>query len=120
MKELQRKMIRRRHRENNKAKIAAYKRKKYAENKEYRENILAKKRNKYAENQHEAFLARMVRAAMKKEMYREKAKMARIVSEEEEEELLEQMLTAQANLLMFVADVVVCRAQCERLQQPRA
>ena len=36
-----------------------------------------------------------------------------------EKELFEQMLTAQANLLKFVADVV-CRAQCERLQQPRA
>ena len=38
-----------------------------------------------------------------------------------EKELFEQMLTAQANLLKHVADVVVvCRAQCERLQQPRA
>ena len=119
MKELQRKMIRRRHRENNKAKIA--------------------------------MVARMARAREKKDlkMYREqgllpkgqgeegnapgegppqKAKMARIVREAgmeldevREKELFEQMLTAQANLLKHVADVVVvCRAQCERLQQPRA
>ena len=87
----------------------------------------------------------MARAREKKEMYRvyrekgllpkallaisppQKAKMARVVREAgmeldevREKELFEQMLTAQANLLKHVADVVVCRAQCERLQQPRA
>ena len=98
-----------------------------------------------------AMVARMARAREKKDlkMYREqgllpkgqgeegnapgegppqKAKMARIVREAgmeldevREKELFEQMMTAQANLLKHVADVVVvCRAQCERLQQPRA
>ena len=80
-------------------KISLRKRKKYADNKEYRETQVAKERNKYAENQREAGME---------------------LDEVREKELFEQMLTAQANLLKFVADVVVCRAQCERLQQPRA
>ena len=41
LKKLKKNMRVRMYRENNKAKIAAYNRKKYAENKEYRENILA-------------------------------------------------------------------------------
>ena len=135
---VQKKMMARRYNEDKKAKIAAYRRKKYADNKEYRETQVAKERNKYAENQREAMVARMARAREKKKMYREKAllaispsqkaKMARIAREAgmeldeiREKELFEQMLTAQANLLKHVADVVVvCRAQCERLQQPRA
>ena len=146
---VQKKMMVRRYNEDNKAKIAAYRRKKYADNKEYRETQVAKERNKYAENQREAMVARMARAREKKEMNRlkglllkgqgeegnapgegppQKAKMARIareagmeLDEVREKELFEQMMTAQANLLKHVADVVVvCRAQCERLQQPRA
>ena len=148
----------------------ANERKRYAENKEYREKKLAYFRKKYAEDEEYrvrkkistrrykenskakiAMVARMARAREKEDlkMYREqgllpkgqgeegnapgegppqKAKMARIVREAgmeldevREKELFEQMLTAQANLLKHVADVVVvCRAQCERLQQPRA
>ena len=135
------------YKKDNKAKIAAYKRKKYAEDEEYRvrTKMIARR---YRENKKAkiAMVARMARAREKKEMYRvyrekgllpkalfaisppQKAKMARIVREARmeldevrEKELFEQMLTAQANLLKHVADVVVvCRAQCERLQQPRA
>ena len=134
-------------RENKLAKKAAYKRKKYAEDEEYRvrTKMIARR---YRENNKAkiAMVARMARAREKKEMYRvyrekgllpkallaispsQKAKMARIareagmeLDEVREKELFEQMLTAQANLLKHVADVVVvCRAQCERLQQPRA
>ena len=151
MKKLKKNMRDRRYRENNKAKIAAYNRKKYAENKEYRENKLANQRNKYAEDEeyrekrkmsvqgykkdNKAKIAaykrkkyadnkeyRETQVAKERNKYAENQREAGMeLDEVREKELFEQMMTAQANLLKHVADVVVvCRAQCERLQQPRA